>query len=65
MHRPVATVSTVGYGDIRPVGDGVRVLASLEVLLGQLLLLFGLAEIMRGSRACPDGGGDGDRPEEA
>lgn len=40
----------MGYGDIRPLGDGVRVLASLEVLLGQLLLLFGFAEIMRGRR---------------
>lgn len=50
LHFSVATLSTVGYGDIRPLGDGVRVLASLEVLLGQLLLLFGFAEIMRGTR---------------
>jgi hypothetical protein len=58
LHFSVATLSTVGYGDIRPVGDGVRVLASLQVLLGQLLLLFGFAEIMRSTRlrAREDGG---------
>ena len=50
LHFSVATLSTVGYGDIRPVGDGVRVLASFQVLAGQLLLLFGFAEIMRGTR---------------
>jgi hypothetical protein len=43
-------MSTVGYGDIRPQDDGARVLASLEVLAGQLLLLFGFAEIMRARR---------------
>nr|WP_255574808.1 ion channel [Caldovatus aquaticus] len=63
LHFSVATQSTVGYGDIRPVGDGVRVLASLQVLLGQLLLLFGFAEIMRGSRTRWREDGDGDRRE--
>lgn len=51
LHFSVATLSTVGYGDIRPRDDGVRVLASLEVVAGQLLLLFGFAEIMRSRRA--------------
>jgi hypothetical protein len=37
----------VGYGDIHPHDNGIRVLASLEVVAGQLLLLFGFAEIMR------------------
>jgi hypothetical protein len=50
LHFSVATISTVGYGDIRPADDGVRVLASAEVLAGQLLLLFGFAEIMRARR---------------
>jgi hypothetical protein len=50
LHFSVATLSTVGYGDIRPQDDGVRVLASLEVVAGQLLLLFGVAEILRSRR---------------
>jgi hypothetical protein len=51
LHFSVATLSTVGYGDIRPQDDGIRVLASLEVVAGQLLLLFGVAEILRSRRA--------------
>ncbi len=54
LHFSIATLSTVGYGDIRPSDEGVRVLAGLEVLAGQLLLLFGFAEIMRSRRARPD-----------
>ncbi|WP_137178710.1 potassium channel family protein [Roseomonas sp. AR75] len=50
LHFSVATLSTVGYGDIQPRDDGVRVLASLEVVAGQLLLLFGVAEILRARR---------------
>lgn len=50
LHFSLVTLSTVGYGDIHPTDDGIRVLASLEVMLGQLLLLFGFAEIMRSSQ---------------
>lgn len=55
LHFSVATISTVGYGDIRPSDDGVRVLASMQVLAGQLLLLFGFAEIMRARRHRAEG----------
>jgi hypothetical protein len=51
LHFSVVTLSSVGYGDILPMDDGIRVLASMEMLLSQLLLLFGFVEIMRGSRA--------------
>ena len=51
LHFSVVTLSSVGYGDIQPVDDGIRVLASMQMLLAQLLLLFGFYEIMRGSRA--------------
>jgi voltage-gated potassium channel Kch len=51
LHFSVATLSTVGYGDIRPQDEGVRVLASIQVVAGQLLLLFGVAEILRSRRA--------------
>ncbi|HEV7267080.1 MAG TPA: potassium channel family protein [Falsiroseomonas sp.] len=47
LHFSLATLSTVGYGDIHPHDNGIRVLASLQVVTGQLLLLFGFAEIMR------------------
>ena len=55
LHFSVATLSTVGYGDIHPADDGIRLLAAIQMVLGQLLLLFGFAEIMRSSR----GGGTG------
>lgn len=51
LHFSVVTFSTVGYGDIRPHDDGIRVLASIQVITGQLLLLFGFAEIMRSRRS--------------
>jgi Ion channel len=59
LHFSLATLSTVGYGDIQPYDDGIRVLASLQVVAGQLLLLFGFAEIMR---ARPGPKDDGEEP---
>jgi voltage-gated potassium channel len=41
------TMSTVGYGDIVPVGPAVRFVALVQILCGVLLLLFGFSEIMR------------------
>lgn len=63
LHFSIATLSTVGYGDIRPQDDGVRVLASLQVVAGQLLLLFGFAEIMRARKNRSDGDLDQEKPE--
>jgi hypothetical protein len=51
MHFSVVTLSTVGYGDIQPHDDGIRLLAAIQMVMGQLLLLFGFAEIMRGRSA--------------
>lgn len=55
LHFSVVTLSTVGYGDIQPADDGIRLLTAIQMIMGQLLLLFGFAEIMRshggGSRA--------------
>jgi hypothetical protein len=48
LHFSIVTLSTVGYGDIQPADDGIRLLAAIQMILGQLLLLFGFAEIMRG-----------------
>jgi hypothetical protein len=47
LHFSIVTLSTVGYGDIQPADDGIRLLAAIQMIMGQLLLLFGFAEIMR------------------
>jgi voltage-gated potassium channel len=47
LYFSVITIATVGYGDITPAGPLVRGLASIEVVAGLLLLLFGFSEIMR------------------
>lgn len=56
LYFSLMTVSTVGYGDITPISDSVRVVAAVEVVLGVLLLLFGFREIFRDLRS-RDGGG--------
>ena len=50
LYFSLVTQATVGYGDVTPHDDGIRLLASLQVILGQVLLLFGFAEIMRSRR---------------
>jgi hypothetical protein len=54
LHFSVVTLATVGYGDILPQDDGVRLLAAIQMIAGQLLLLFGFAEIMRVRRGPGD-----------
>jgi len=46
IHLSVATISTVGYGDIVPISNAARVLTSIEVICGVLLLLFGVSELL-------------------
>ena len=53
LYYSVATITTLGFGDIAPSSLLVRALTALEVVSGVLMLLFGFAEIMRG--AGPDG----------
>lgn len=48
LYFSMVTQATVGYGDVTPHDDGVRLLAAAQVMLGQLLLLFGFSELMRG-----------------
>jgi voltage-gated potassium channel len=50
IYFSISTISTVGYGDIVPYGNLARVLASLEVFAGIMLLLFGVSELLEYAR---------------
>jgi len=50
IHLSIATISTVGYGDIVPMSDIARVLTSAEVICGVMLLLFGVSELLEYTR---------------
>jgi len=50
IHFSIATLSTVGYGDIVPISNAARVLASIEVICGVMLLLFGVSELLEYTR---------------
>lgn len=50
VHFSIVTISTVGYGDIVPVSNLARALASLQVICGVMLLLFGVSELLEYTR---------------
>jgi voltage-gated potassium channel len=50
LYFSLVTLSTVGYGDLAPVGPLARLLSGMEVVAGLLLLLFWFSEIMRSAR---------------
>ena len=50
LYFSLVTQATVGYGDLTPHDDGIRLLTGVQVVAGQILLLFGFAEIMRSRR---------------
>lgn len=50
IHFSIVTISTVGYGDIVPASKLARVLASMEVVCGVMLLLFGVSELLEYTR---------------
>ncbi|SHK23073.1 Ion channel [Roseomonas rosea] len=60
LHFSIVTLSTVGYGDIWPTDDGARLLGAVEVLAGQILLLFGFYEITRSRLSRKDEGNAAD-----
>jgi voltage-gated potassium channel len=47
LYYSVATITTLGFGDIAPTSLLVRALTGLEVVSGIMMLLFGFSEIMR------------------
>jgi voltage-gated potassium channel len=50
MYFSIGTVSTVGYGDIIPYSNLARVLSSVEVFCGIMLLMFGVSELLEYAR---------------
>jgi voltage-gated potassium channel Kch len=46
LYFSFVTLTTVGYGDITPVGGGVRMLAIFEALAGQLYLTLLVARLV-------------------
>jgi voltage-gated potassium channel len=46
----IVTLSTVGYGEIVPATDVVRVIVAFQIICGVLLLLFGFHEIVTYAR---------------
>ncbi len=46
LYFSVITLATVGYGDIVPASNLVRMLAALEVIVGIMLILFGVSELL-------------------
>src|SRR5262249_40428735 len=50
IYFSIGTVSTVGYGDIIPYSNLARVLSSVEVFCGIMLLLFGVSELLEYAR---------------
>jgi voltage-gated potassium channel len=50
IYFSINTISTVGYGDIIPYSNLARVLASIEVFCGIMLLLFGVSELLEYAR---------------
>ena len=50
LYFSVITLSTVGYGDVVPLSDSVRVIVSIQIVSGVLLLLFGFSEIIAYTR---------------
>lgn len=58
MYFSIITLSTVGYGDIIPHTDVVRVIMAVQIIWGVLLLLFGFSEIISYSRGHKRADGD-------
>jgi voltage-gated potassium channel len=47
LYYSVATITTLGFGDIAPASHLARAITAIEVISGILMLLFGFSEIMR------------------
>ena len=50
LYFSLITVSTVGYGEIVPISTGIKMLVSVQIVVGVLLLLFGFYELIHYTR---------------
>ena len=50
LYFSIITLSTVGYGDMVPLSSPIRLIVSVQIVCGVVLLLFGLSEIISYSR---------------
>ena len=54
LYFSIATISTVGYGDVSAVSPLARILVSIEIFCGLLLILFGVEAILSARRSPPN-----------
>lgn len=50
LYFSIITLSTVGYGDLVPASSLVRAIASLQIVIGVWLIIFGFSEVLRYAR---------------
>ncbi|WP_193371548.1 potassium channel family protein [Pelagibius marinus] len=50
LYFSIITLSTVGYGDLVPASFLVRAIASLQIVIGVWLIIFGFSEVLRYAR---------------
>lgn len=50
LYFSIVTLSTVGYGDILPASNIIRIVVAVQIVCGVLLLLFGFSEIIAYTR---------------
>ena len=50
LYFSLITVSTVGYGEIVPISNGIKIVVSIQIVSGVLLLLFGFYELIHYTR---------------
>ncbi|NIA72013.1 two pore domain potassium channel family protein [Pelagibius litoralis] len=50
LYFSIITLSTVGYGDLVPLSMLVRAIASLQIVIGVWLIIFGFSEVLRFAR---------------
>jgi voltage-gated potassium channel len=62
IYFSIVSISTVGYGDIVPHSSLARLLASIEVVFGFMLLLFGVSELLEYTREHREEDGKPRRP---
>jgi len=60
LYFSIITLSTVGYGDIVPLSNPMRVIISVQIVVGVMLLLFGFSEIISYVRERKAGDGRGE-----